>query len=83
MIEKGSLGELRKMLANRVGIILRATRQDLDLSQEALAALLGWTRNMVANLEAGRRALTFADFVIIAKAFNIEPERMLRRILEW
>lgn len=83
MIVAESLGELRQMLASRVCIILRATRLDLDLSQDKLAAPLGWTRNMVANLESGRRTLTFADFVVIAKAFNIEPERMLRRILHW
>lgn len=83
MMEAGNLGELRKILTNRVGIILRATREDLDISQEKLGEILGWTRNVVANLESGRRTLTFADFVVIARAFNIEPEKMLRRILLW
>lgn len=83
MMETGNLGELRKMLTNRVCIILKATREDLDLSQEKLAGLLGWTRAMVANLENGRRTLTFADFVVIARAFNIDPEKMLRRIRDW
>ena len=83
MIETGNLGELRKILTDRVGIILKATRVDSDISQEKLAGILGWTRNMVANLESGRRTLTFADFVVVARAFNIDPERMLRRILDW
>ena len=83
MIETENLGERRKMPTNRVGIILKATREDLDLSQEKLAGILGWTRNMVANLESGRRRLTFADFVLVSRAFKIEPEKMLRRILDW
>jgi transcriptional regulator with XRE-family HTH domain len=83
MIEEVNLGELRKLLNSRVGIILKATREDLGLSQAKLAGILGWTRNMVANLESGRRTLTFADFVVVARAFNIDPEKMLRRILKW
>lgn len=83
MMEFQNVGELRRILTNRVGIILRATREDLDLSQEKLAGILGWTRNMVANLESGRRRLTFVDFVLVARAFNIEPGKMLRRILDW
>ena len=38
---------------------------------------------MVANVESGRRTLTFADFVVIARTFGIDPEKMLRRILCW
>ena len=83
MIADVNLGELRRMLADRSCLILRATRKDLDMSQETLAGRLGWTRNMVANLEGGRRTLTFADFVVITKAFNIEPEKLLHRILRW
>lgn len=83
MMNAEEFAKLRRMLHNRTGIILRATRQDLDLSQYAVAAMLGWTRNMVANLESGRRTLSFADFVVIAKAYNIEPEKMLHRMLFW
>jgi ribosome-binding protein aMBF1 (putative translation factor) len=81
--EDVNLGDLRRMLTDRSCIIIRATREDFDMSQETLAVRLGWTRNMVANLESGRRTLTFADFVVITKAFNIEPEKLLRRILQW
>ena len=78
-----SLCELRLILAARVGLIVKATREDLDMTQERLAGILGWTRAMVANVECGRRTLTFADFVVISSAFNIEPERMLRRMIQW
>lgn len=35
------------------------------------------------NVEYGRRALTFTDFVMFAKAFNMKPDRLLNRILNW
>jgi transcriptional regulator with XRE-family HTH domain len=76
-------GELRRMLAGRVSTILRASRIDADVSQEALARSVGWTRNMIANLEYRRRVVRFDDFVIIAKALDVEPERLLRRVLQW
>jgi transcriptional regulator with XRE-family HTH domain len=78
-----NVGDLRRMLGGRVSMILRASRIDADVSQEALAMSVGWTRNMIANLEYGRRAVRFDDFVIIAKALDIEPERLLRRVLQW
>ena len=83
MMEEVNLGELRRALARRVSNTLRASRIDADVSQEKLAALLGWTRNMIANIESGRRATRLDDFVIIARALNIEPERLLRRVLQW
>jgi transcriptional regulator with XRE-family HTH domain len=64
-------------------IVLTGTRNDLDVSQRELAARLGWTRNMIANLETGRRSLALSDFLLIAAALNIHPETLLQRILRW
>ena len=64
-------------------IVLVATRTDLDVSQRDLAARLGWTRNMIANLETGRRRVGLSDFIRIATALNIPPETLLQRILRW
>ena len=71
------------MLTVRVSVILKGSRQDLDISQEGLGRLLGWTRATVANLECGRRTLTFVDFVVIATVLKVEPDRLLRRVLLW
>jgi transcriptional regulator with XRE-family HTH domain len=64
-------------------IVLTGTRNDLDVSQRELAARLGWTRNMIANLETGRRSVALSDFLLIATALNIHPETLLQRILRW
>jgi transcriptional regulator with XRE-family HTH domain len=64
-------------------VVLTATRNDLDVSQRELADRLGWSRNVIANLETGRRSLTLSDFLLIASALNISPEILLQRILRW
>jgi transcriptional regulator with XRE-family HTH domain len=64
-------------------IVLTGTRRDLDVSQRELASRLGWTRNMVANLESGRRSLHVTDLIFIGRALNVGPEILLQRILRW
>lgn len=64
-------------------IVLTGTRRDQDTSQHELAVRLGWTRNMIANLESGRRSLRVSDLFLIARALNISPETLLQRILRW
>jgi transcriptional regulator with XRE-family HTH domain len=82
-MERLNRDEFRRILASRVRIVLKASREDSDRSQQELATSLGWSRNMIANLETGRRVIGFVDFVILAKALHVEPERLLRRVLQW
>jgi transcriptional regulator with XRE-family HTH domain len=80
---KAALQKQRARWERVASIVLTATRNDLDVSQRELAARLGWTRNVVANLETGRRGLTLSDFLLIAGALHINPELLLQRILRW
>lgn len=64
-------------------VIVKASREDADVEQKELARRLGVTRNVIANLENGRRVMTVADFVMIARALNINAETLLRRVLQW
>jgi ribosome-binding protein aMBF1 (putative translation factor) len=73
----------RARLERAICTVLGASREDLDVSQRQLAGKLGWSRNVIANLETGRRMLGLADFVLIARELHIEPERLLHRILRW
>lgn len=64
--------------------VIAATRRDLDMTQEQLAARIGWTRDRVAKLESGKTAPKFADVCVIARyGFNMPPEQLLQRILRW
>ena len=73
----------RARLERAIRAVLGASREDSDVSQRQLAGKLGWTRNVIANLETGRRVLGLADFVLIARELRVEPERLLHRILRW
>jgi len=73
----------RERWEQRIRIVLWASREDSDLSQRELGAKLGWTRNQVANLEGGRRATQMIDFLMVAKALNIDPIGLLYRVLRW
>ncbi len=64
-------------------VIVKASREDADVEQKELARRLGVTCNVIANLETGRRVMTVADFVMIARALNISAETLLRRVLQW
>jgi DNA-binding XRE family transcriptional regulator len=63
--------------------IWSATRRDADLSQEALARKLDWSRDTVASVEAGRRKVEVSDVILFAAALGLEPETIFRRILRW
>jgi transcriptional regulator with XRE-family HTH domain len=69
------------------GVVLAATRRDAgrdsDISQEALAELLGVTRNVIANIENGRKNIEVSDLIMIAKALKKNPLDVLERILRW
>ena len=74
---------LCRRLQSRIAAILKASREDQDLSQAEVASRLGWARNMIANIESGRRAVRFTDVVLIAKAINVDVERIVHRVLQW
>lgn len=77
-------GQLPRECTDRaIRVVLQASRQGLDVSQRALAEKLGWSRNMVTNLETGRRAVLLTDFLLIAKALNIDPIALLHRVMRW
>jgi transcriptional regulator with XRE-family HTH domain len=63
--------------------VIRGSRGDADMSQQELADRLHVSRNTVANMETGRRAIRVAELPLIAKALGCHPEAMFRRVLSW
>ena len=63
--------------------IIAASRRDADVKQADLAAKLGWSRSKVAKIEAGERRIELPDFILIAKALGIEPEKLFHRVMRW
>ena len=64
-------------------VVLAATRRDKDVSQEMLADRLGVSRDVVANIEAGRRKIEVSDLIMIARALGVDPVDLFGRVLRW
>lgn len=65
--------ELDALIAGNV----RAARAKLRLRQDDLADEMGWTRNMVTNLESGSRRITLSDAVALCAALKVDLHELL------
>lgn len=73
----------RERLKRAMIAVAKASREDADLSRHVLAERLGLTYSQVVNMEHGRRAISFEDFVLLAKAIGVEPSELLKRVVNW
>lgn len=63
------------MIANRTGARLKALREQRDLTQERVAALLGFNnRQTVAQVEAGERKLTADELLVLCDELDVPLE---------
>jgi transcriptional regulator with XRE-family HTH domain len=60
--------------------VLRAARDDSDVTQEELGRRMGWSKKQMWDLEHGRKTVTVAHFFMIARRLGIDPERLVRRV---
>ena len=68
---------------NAAAVVLGATRSDSDTSQVKLAKLVGLSRHVIANIETGRRKIELSDLIMICRALNLDPVKVLNRVLRW
>ncbi len=61
---------------------IQISRKDRKLSQAAVAERMAWTPDIMGNVENGRREITVAEFIVLAKQMGLDPEVMFRRVLE-
>lgn len=64
----------------RFGAAVRARRQALGLSQEALADYAGIDRSHMGKLERGERNVTFLNIMRIARAIQCVPSDLFKDI---
>jgi transcriptional regulator with XRE-family HTH domain len=62
---------------------IQTTRRKQGVSQEALANRMGWSIDIVSNVEKGRRFITVAEFIVLAEKIGISPETLLKRVEKW
>lgn len=65
----------------RVPELLRALREESELTQRALGVRLGKPQSWVYNCETGNRRVDVAEFCEWAAACGIEPDAAVRRHL--
>jgi transcriptional regulator with XRE-family HTH domain len=80
---EAQIQRLRDELNRAVIAAVSSTRKDVDVTQAGLAEQMAWSREIVSNIEQGRRDVTVADLVLIARALDVDPEKLFRRILRW
>jgi len=73
----------REQMDRAIRTVLKATREDLDITQKEFARRLGWTQSQFGDLEAGRRVIRAADLFLIAQALDVVPNAWIRRIERW
>ena len=72
-----------KELDRAVGIAVKASRIDRDRKQSQIADHMGWSAEIVSNIEQGRRTVTVSELILLAEAMGENPQEVFRRILEW
>ena len=72
-----------KELDRAVGIAVKASRIDRDHKQSQIADHMGWSAEIVSNIEQGRRTVTVSELILLAEAMGEDPQEVFRRILEW
>lgn len=64
-----------------VQVAIQATRRKEGFNQEVIAQKMGWTIDIVSNIEKGRREISVAEFIVLAEQMGVDPELMFRRIV--
>jgi transcriptional regulator with XRE-family HTH domain len=63
--------------------VIKASREDADLSREELAKRLGLTYSQIVNIENNRRQVGLIDFIMLADAIDVDPVALFERIARW
>jgi len=69
----------RKNAERQLGDVIRSRREELGLSQEALALECGLHRTYISQLERGQKSPTLRVLVVIAGALKTEPAELVRQ----
>jgi len=65
----------------RLRRLLIEARTNQDLTQEAVAKRLGKQQSFVSKYESGERRLDVTEFITVARALDVDPVDLFRRLL--
>jgi transcriptional regulator with XRE-family HTH domain len=61
--------------------LLRLSREQKNLTQAALAAILQKPQSFVSKYESGERLLSFVETIDVCRALELEPSALLKEYL--
>lgn len=73
---------MKMTMGGALGREIKRARESLHKSQETLAFDAGIHRTYVSLIERGRKSPTIAVIAKLAKALNVRPSELLRRVEE-
>lgn len=84
--EKARKSAQRKVLQRwrkTVGAVIGSSIRDSDRKQVQVAKAVGMSENMLSEIVQGHRKTEMGEIVLIAKAINVDPLVLIRRMLNW
>jgi predicted transcriptional regulator len=72
-----------KELNVATGVCIKTSRIDCDKLQGQVADVLGWSLDVISDIEKGRRTVTVSEIIVLAEAMGESPEVLFRKILGW
>lgn len=66
-----------------VGAVIGSSIRDSDRKQVHVARSVGMSENMLSEIVQGHRKTEMGEIVLIAKAINVDPMVLIRRMLNW
>jgi len=66
-----------------VGAVIGSSIRDSDRKQVQVARSVGMSENMLSEIVQGHRKTEMGEIVLIAKAINVDPLVLIRRMLNW
>jgi ribosome-binding protein aMBF1 (putative translation factor) len=72
---------LRSVTARAVADVLASAREQKNLSQRDLAAILRRPHSVVGMIESHQRQVNVPEFITIAEALGADPLELFRRVL--
>jgi transcriptional regulator with XRE-family HTH domain len=77
----------QKKIARRIAMYKEAveraissSRKKEGMSQQTAADQMGWSVDVMSNVEKGRREISVAEFIVLAEELGLSPETLFKRI---
>jgi len=66
----------------QLGKVLFEARQEAGFTLRELAARLQWPHSVLGKIELAERHINVIEFIELARALEIEPAKLLKRIVK-